>query len=262
MPSLQYMRHRASVAFAPSTHSPTPARPTRGGSPFWTEGILPSSASPGGGCANPNVHRLINAPAHPTRTTLPSPAKGTGAKVSRLRREDIRGQDALAPIHAPSGVCGVRVVNPLTNPCTPHPRRVPLLDRGHPALERIPWKGVRQSQRPPADQRARTPTRTCPLPRRGQGLRSPASGGRIFEGKMPSLQYMRHRASVAFAPSTHSPTPARPIRGGSPFWTEGHPALERIPRRGVRQSQRPPADQRPRTPHPDHPALSREGDRG
>ena len=93
-----------------------------------------------------------------------------------------------------------------------------------------------------------------PPPRRGEGLRSPASSGRIFEGRMPSLQYMCHRALLAFVSSTHSPTPGRPIRDGSLFWTEG------IPRRGVRQSQSPPADQRPRTPHPEWiPSILRGG---
>ena len=43
---------------------------------------------------------------------------------------------------------------------------------------------------------------------RWEGLRSPACGGRTFEGRMPSLQQMRFRASFVFPSSTHSPTPS------------------------------------------------------
>ena len=52
--------------------------PSAVGSPFWSEGILPSSVSPGGGCAIPNAHRLINASAHSPRSGSPPPTVGGG----------------------------------------------------------------------------------------------------------------------------------------------------------------------------------------
>ena len=75
----------------------------------------------------------------------------------------------------------LRVVNRRINPRTPQPRWLPLLERGHPALERIPRRGVRQSQRPPATPRPCTPR---PQPARGFST-LPSHGGEGREAWAP-----------------------------------------------------------------------------
>ena len=83
--------------------------------PFWTEGILPSSASPGRGVRQSPRPPADQRPRTPRPRSIPSPLRGgrdrergmgfqffrsSSFKVSRLRREDIRGRDALGPVNA------------------------------------------------------------------------------------------------------------------------------------------------------------------
>ena len=58
------------------------------------------------------------------------PCTPPGVEVSRLRREDIRGQDALAPINALAGAFTIPIVNPLTNSSAHHPELIPSPRRG------------------------------------------------------------------------------------------------------------------------------------